>query len=395
MIPKIIYTAWFSEDNSVPKEVQYFIDTQKTEGYAHIQLNLDNCFNDHPYIQQCLSSTHKNKKWVKLTDFLRMWYLYHCGGWFIDSDVEMIGDFDSLLNNKMVVGIECAGTITDSIIIGSAIVGAEAGNPVIKEWLDRVMTNFRGDTDDCYLSSMDILGAVAIEFQDQVTFTEPDVFYPYNHHTGITNITKNTICVHHFHKSWIDPTVSFIIPQLGREEGLQKCIDSIKNMDYPQHLIDIHVIEGDETVPVKVQKGVEQSNGSIIVYAANDMTFDYQCLRNAISESKRLDKALVSFNEGNLLTDSGNICTHFLIRRDFLPEIGGFIFDTSMKHRGCDNVLWNKADKLGQAHWCEDCVIEHRHFSIGYPMDEVYMKGWEETEEEKELREFQMSGIVN
>ena len=53
-------------------------------------------------------SKHGNKKWVKLTDYLRMLYLYEYGGIFIDADVEIIAgrNFDSLLDSKMFVGKE-------------------------------------------------------------------------------------------------------------------------------------------------------------------------------------------------------------------------------------------------------------------------------------------------
>lgn len=181
------------------------------------------------------------------------------------------------------------------------------------------------------------------------------------------------------------PSISIIIPQLGRKEGLKKCIDSIKVLYYPQDRIEIKVIEGYETVPHKVAKGLKQSNGEYIVFAANDMAFEKDCLMEAIITSRQKNKALVSFNEGMLLPDKGNINTHFIIRKDFINEIGGEIFDLRFHHVGCDNDLWRKAEEKGQAIWCKDAKITHNHFSKNGNFDEVNKKGWSRLEQDRKL----------
>ena len=179
------------------------------------------------------------------------------------------------------------------------------------------------------------------------------------------------------------PSLSVIIPTLGREEGLKRCLASIK---YPGD-ITTHVIEGDETVPVKVAKGLVESTGDYLVYAANDVEFEPSTLLNAVVESIALRKGLVSFNEGELLPDNGNICTHFLIKRTLVEEIGGEIFDTEFHHVCCDNLLWAKCQKLGQAHYSIDSKIKHHHFSKtdSRVMDPVYQKGWSHVEEDRAL----------
>lgn len=178
------------------------------------------------------------------------------------------------------------------------------------------------------------------------------------------------------------PTISFIIPQLGREEGLKKCIDSIESLDYPKELIDIYVVEGSDSVPIKVQKGVEQTHGEYLVYAANDMIFYPDCIFNAIMDSMKMKKNLISFNEGQLLPDNGNICTHFLIKRDLVNRIGG-IFDVEFNHVGCDNLLWYKCTKLNESYYSINSRIEHNHFSKTGQYDEVYEKGWKNANEDR------------
>lgn len=183
----------------------------------------------------------------------------------------------------------------------------------------------------------------------------------------------------------MEPKISIIIPHLGRENGLLRCIESINESDYPQNKIEILVIEGPETVPQKVAKGVKQATGEIYCYAANDMEFYKNCLTLAVEECMK-EHGLVSFNEGPLLPDEGNICTHFVIHKDLVADIGGDIFDTDFHHLGVDNLLWAKTKKLGKATWLETAQIVHHHFSIDHkPMDEVYTRGWSHIEEDRAL----------
>ncbi len=74
-----------------------------------------------------------------------------------------------------------------------------------------------------------------------------------------------------------------------------------------------------------------------------------------------------------------------MIRRDFITELGGEIFDTRFHHVGVDNLLWAKAKKLNQAYRCEEAKFEHRHFSKGANYDAVYQKGWANAEEDRAL----------
>lgn len=182
------------------------------------------------------------------------------------------------------------------------------------------------------------------------------------------------------------PTIDFIIPTLGRPEGLQACRDSIARLNYPMELINVVVLDGEGTVPEKVKKGVEQTTGDYICYGANDMTFEPDSIILAVLKSQKEDKALVSFNEGPLLSDNGNINTHFIIRRDFLPQLERReIFSTDMHHVGVDNWLWAQADKLEQAVWCSEAKVVHNHFSKGAGFDKIYELGWSKADKDRDV----------
>lgn len=185
---------------------------------------------------------------------------------------------------------------------------------------------------------------------------------------------------------YLVPKVTFIIPTLGRPEGLKRCLDSIEGLNYPKAMIETIIIDGEGTVPQKMARGLWQSKGEYIVFASNDVEFTPDSLYNAIDLARK-GYDLVAFNTGDISPDEGNICEHFMIKKDFVSRIGGEIFDTEFHHIGCDNLLWAKAKKLNQATRCQEAIVYHYHWSkVGtQPNDEVYAKGWSHVQEDRAL----------
>ncbi len=153
---------------------------------------------------------------------------------------------------------------------------------------------------------------------------------------------------------------------------------SIMKLNYPPNLIELWVKEDCERigVPKMVKQGVEETEGEWIVFLANDTEIMPNTLRIALDAAERENAALVSFNEGELLPDFGNINTHFLIKRDVIPKIGGEIFDCRYFHLGVDNILYARLDHIGLAKHSRSAIINHNHFTKGAPFDEVYALAW-------------------
>lgn len=177
------------------------------------------------------------------------------------------------------------------------------------------------------------------------------------------------------------PHVSFLIPTLGRPEGLKKCLDSIKAINYPEDLIEVITQEDNPRigVPKLVNKLFEQSKGQYLVYASNDTEFTPDSLIIAVLMAMDLKKGLVAFNTGPLSPDHGNINEHFLISRQLVQHFGGEIFDPEFNHVGVDNLLWAKAHKEGQEIRADHAHVVHNHWSkTGAEKDDVYKLGWDE-----------------
>ena len=178
-----------------------------------------------------------------------------------------------------------------------------------------------------------------------------------------------------------DTVVSFLIPTLGRADGLKRCLTSIERLNWKRTNIEVLIDDDpDATVPVKVNRMAGSCKGDVMVFAANDVEFTPDSLRNAVRASHR--HGLVAFNTGSPESDP---CEHFLIRRDFYYQIGAQIFDERFHHVGCDNLLWARAKAMGEAFLCKDAVLLHHHFSRGGQMDEVYERGWSHADEDRKL----------
>lgn len=182
------------------------------------------------------------------------------------------------------------------------------------------------------------------------------------------------------------PKISVILPTLGRPEGLARCLESLKNQNYPQDLIQIWVKEDEPRlgVPKRVKQGVEETDGEMIVFASNDIEFHEDALMIATAEFDRDETlGLLAFNTGEVLPDEGNICEHFMIKRAILPLIHGEIFDIELYHVGVDNLLWAKCKKLGMAKRSTDAIVTHYHFSTGKSdFDSIYALGWDQEKVE-------------
>ena len=134
MIPKIIHYCWLSNDPQ-PEVIQQCIASWRKHlpDYQIKLWNMDSLdFNAVPFTRDALT----NKKWAFVSDYVRLYALYHDGGIYLDSDVRAFGTLDALLDNDFFSGLEMRDKEHTQIYVEAAIMGAKAGHPFIKECLD-------------------------------------------------------------------------------------------------------------------------------------------------------------------------------------------------------------------------------------------------------------------
>lgn len=180
------------------------------------------------------------------------------------------------------------------------------------------------------------------------------------------------------------PKVSILLPSLGRPQGLERVRKSIASLNYLKEKIElIEEINTEGTVPEKVDRMYKKATGDVMVFAANDIEFTPDSLIQAVLVHLKQKKGLVAFNTGELLPDQGNICEHFLVSRETIERIGGVIFDLDLFHVGCDNLLWAKCLKLGEAVRADKAIVHHFHFTKGAVFDDTYQLSWSRVEEDR------------
>ncbi len=128
MIPKKIHYVWVG-GNEKPKDIRRCMATWKKHlsDYEIIEWNESNFdINSHPFTK----SAYEAKKWAYVSDYIRAYALYEHGGIYLDTDVLVLENFDSLLNYRAFVGFENP----EYPFTGSAF-GAEPKHPFINKIL--------------------------------------------------------------------------------------------------------------------------------------------------------------------------------------------------------------------------------------------------------------------
>ena len=98
MIPKVIHYCWFG-GNELPEKAKSCIESWKKycPDYEIIEWNETNTdINMNPYTTMC----YEQKKYAFLTDYIRLIVIQEYGGIYMDTDVEIINNLDSLLENE-------------------------------------------------------------------------------------------------------------------------------------------------------------------------------------------------------------------------------------------------------------------------------------------------------
>lgn len=154
------------------------------------------------------------RKYAFAADYIRLYALYHFGGIYLDSDVEVLRNFDDLLDLPYFVGKE-----NSKHGMEAAVMGAEKGCGWIVRCLsyyekrhfvnpDRslsmnVLPEIMTDILTAHYRFQDIRSACEFIRDEQVVCRFPvDYFSPKSYVTKKISITENTRTIHHFAGTW-------------------------------------------------------------------------------------------------------------------------------------------------------------------------------------------------
>lgn len=203
MIPKKIHYCWFG-NNPLPESVQRCIKSwsQYCPDYEIIEWNEGNYnVNKIPFIDKA----YKEKKYAFVSDYARLDIIYNEGGIYLDTDVEIINNIDSLLKHNCFLGFEFAGEVNTGIGFG-----AIQNHQFIYENM-QYYHNTEFDMNNiitCVNVTSSLLlekGLQAIDESqviDDIYIYSTEYFCPLNYKTNELNITTNTYSIHHYDATW-------------------------------------------------------------------------------------------------------------------------------------------------------------------------------------------------
>ena len=214
MIPKVIHYCWFGR-NPLPASAQKCIASWRKflPDYEIREWNEDNFdVNIIPYTAQA----YQARKWAFVSDYARMWILYHHGGLYFDTDVEVIAPMDDIIRRGPFMGIEVPGAPGQLPKVAPGLgLGVEPGHPIYRALLDHYANQQFLDADG------NILGGTVVAHNTQVLAEhglQPtndlqqvdgiwiypiDYFNPLDDATGRLNKTSNTRTIHWYSKTWV------------------------------------------------------------------------------------------------------------------------------------------------------------------------------------------------
>ncbi len=208
MIPKVIHYCWFG-GNPLPKEVKEQIANwkKKMPDYEFKMWN-ENNFDINSTV--FTKKMYEAKKWAFVSDYVRLYALVNYGGFYLDTDVKVLKNFEPLLNYTAICGFESVD------LLGTAFLASEPNVNLFSEWLamyqDGACTSDEPNTVLFTKICVDHglkLNNVSQEIDNLVVFPT-EYFSPKDYRTGQINITDQSYTVHLFGESWRTPAEKLI-----------------------------------------------------------------------------------------------------------------------------------------------------------------------------------------
>lgn len=220
MIPKVIHYCWFGRNVLPPLAIKCIESWKKfLPDYEIKEWNEDNFdVNIIPYMKEA----YRLKKYAYVSDYARFWILYHYGGLYFDTDVEVIKPIDDIITRGPFIGKERIKLSWQNVIMPAQNpglgLGVAPGLGLVKEILNFYKnhhyvswTGYHKSTETIVEVTTRIMEKYLVEdIGDgiqrcgEVYVYAPDYFCPKDYETGVLNITSNTVSIHHYAATWVN-----------------------------------------------------------------------------------------------------------------------------------------------------------------------------------------------
>ncbi len=231
LIPKKIHYCWFS-GKEMPDYLKKCMESwhEKCPGYEIIRWDEGN-YDIHKNIY--MEQAYNAQKWGFVPDFARLDILYTYGGFYLDTDVELLRSLDDLRGQGAFCGVEkwgninmggCSGAVKHHPMIGEML-AYRANIPFV--YADGTMNL---ETCGVYETQPFIKHGLVINNSVQrindMTVFPSDFFHPYDYMSGETILTKNTFSIHHFNGGWLNEQA-----RQARTDTMNEYKQTVKRME--------------------------------------------------------------------------------------------------------------------------------------------------------------------
>lgn len=218
MIPKVIHYCWFGRNPLPPLAVKCIESWKKyLPGYEIKEWNEDNFdVNIIPYTREA----YEARKYAFVSDYARFYILYHHGGLYFDTDVEVIRPMDDIVERGAFMGCESEvkykpGGTALAVNPGLGL-GCNPGQGLYAEILE-LYSGLQFKRADGGLNLKTV-----VEYTTELLLTKglknvnekqciadvqiypKEYFCPMDYETNKLDITENTRSIHHYAASWIN-----------------------------------------------------------------------------------------------------------------------------------------------------------------------------------------------
>lgn len=213
MIPKVIHYCWFGH-NPLPELAVKCIASWKKflPEYEIKEWNEDNFdVNIIPYTAEA----YQAKKYAFVSDYARFWILYHYGGIYFDTDVEIIKPMDDIIARGPFMGCENEASDSHSACVAPGLgIGVNPGLDIYKEILDIYSKlNFIKEDGSLNMKTVvsyttELLYKHGLKNTNEIQECAGIWIYPKEYFCPIDYVTRKCICtqktytIHHYTASW-------------------------------------------------------------------------------------------------------------------------------------------------------------------------------------------------
>lgn len=203
MIPKTIHYCWFGKKDLPPEAKRCIASWKKIcPDYDIIRWDENNFdVNQNPFIK----AAYEAKKWAFVSDYARLKVVYDNGGIYLDTDVELRKNLDSLREHGCYIGIQQ----NEFLCTTGLGFGATKSNPVVLKMLESYddLTFSESHTlelscprlNNAVIRSYGLVSNTEITDLPEVTVYPPQYFDPYG---GKNLLCDETYSIHHYAASW-------------------------------------------------------------------------------------------------------------------------------------------------------------------------------------------------